>query len=70
MLETDSRGELKSRLAKRQDHYMAPAMVDTQVDLLETALVEEVDVVPVDAAQSAEEVAEECGSILRAVISR
>jgi carbohydrate kinase (thermoresistant glucokinase family) len=68
MLETDSRGELKSRLARRQDHYMAPAMVDAQVDLLEAALDEEIDVVPVNAAQSVEEVADECGSILQRVI--
>jgi carbohydrate kinase (thermoresistant glucokinase family) len=68
MLETDSRGELKSRLARRQDHYIAPAMVDAQVDLLEAALDEEIDVVPVNAAQSVEEVADECGSILQRVI--
>jgi carbohydrate kinase (thermoresistant glucokinase family) len=69
MLETDSRNELKSRLAQRQDHYMAPEMVDKQVDLLEAALDEEIDVVPVDAAQSVEEVAKECESILQGVVS-
>lgn len=69
MLETDSRDELKSRLAQRQDHYMAPAMVDTQVDLLEAALDDEVDVVAVDAARSVEEVVTECESILQGVIS-
>jgi carbohydrate kinase (thermoresistant glucokinase family) len=70
MLETDNRGELKSRLAQRQGHYMAPEMVDKQVDLLEAALDDETDVVPVDAAQSAEEVALECEGILQGVISR
>ena len=70
MLETDSRGELKSRLAKRQDHYMAPTMADKQVDLLEAAFDDEVDVIPVDAAQSVEEVAKECEGILQGVIRR
>jgi hypothetical protein len=40
------------------------------MDLLETALNDETDVVPVDAAQSAEEVARECEGILQGVISR
>jgi len=70
MLETDSREELKLRLAQRQDHYMAPTMVDKQVDLLEAALDDEIDVIPVDAAQGVEEVVGECESILRGVISR
>lgn len=68
MLETDSREELKSRLSERQGHYMAPAMVDAQVDLLEAAGSDEIDVVAVGATQSPEEVIEECQSILAGVI--
>lgn len=68
MLETDSREELKSRLTERQGHYMAPAMVDAQVDLLETAGVDEIDVVPVNSARAVDEVIEECRSIVGAAI--
>ena len=68
MLETDSREELKSRLTKRQDHYMAPGMVDAQVDLLESARDEEIDVVPVNSRQALDEVVGECQSIITAVI--
>lgn len=70
MLETDSRDELKTRLSKRQGHYMAPAMVDAQVDLYQAAEDDEVDVVPVDAAKGVEDVARECQSILEGVIGK
>ena len=68
MLETDSREELKSRLTKRQDHYMAPGMVDAQVDLLEAAGDDEIDVVPVNSRQALDEVVGECQSIITAAI--
>jgi carbohydrate kinase (thermoresistant glucokinase family) len=68
MLETDSREELKTRLAERQGHYMAPAMVDAQVDLLESAGDDEIDVVPVNSRQVMDQVVGECQSIVTAVI--
>jgi carbohydrate kinase (thermoresistant glucokinase family) len=67
MLETDSREELKARLSERQGHYMAPAMVNAQVDLLEAAGNDEIDVVAVDATQSPDEVIQECQSILAGI---
>lgn len=68
MLETDSREELKTRLTERQGHYMAPAMVDAQVDLLESAGDDEIDVVPVNSRQAMDQVVGECQSIVTAVI--
>jgi carbohydrate kinase (thermoresistant glucokinase family) len=68
MLETDSRDELKTRLTERQGHYMAPGMVDAQVDLLESAGEDEIDVVPVNSRQALEEVVGECQSIVTALI--
>lgn len=66
MLETNVKEELKSRLAQRQGHYMVPGMVDVQVDLLESARDDEVDVVAIDAARSAAEVIQECRDVIRA----
>jgi carbohydrate kinase (thermoresistant glucokinase family) len=68
MLETDSREELKTRLTERRGHYMAPAMVDAQVDLLESAGDDEIDVVPVNSRQAMDEVVKDCQSIVTAVI--
>ena len=70
MLETESRDELKSRVSERQNHYMAPAMVDAQVDLLETAKDDEIDIVPVDATMPLETAVEECRSILADIVDR
>jgi carbohydrate kinase (thermoresistant glucokinase family) len=69
MLETEDRKELKSRLSEREGHYMAPSMVDAQVDLLEAAGDDEIDVVAVDATQGVAAVMEECKSILAGVIN-
>jgi carbohydrate kinase (thermoresistant glucokinase family) len=68
MLETDSREELKTRLSERQGHYMAPAMVDAQVDLLEVAGDDEIDVVAVNATRSLDEVIHECRSIIAGIV--
>ena len=64
MLATDRKDELKSRLESRQGHYMGADMVDVQVDTLEGCREDEVDVVPVDAGQSAEEVLEQVVSLV------
>jgi gluconate kinase len=47
---------------------MAPAMVDAQVDLLESAGDDEIDVVPVNSRQAMDEVVKDCQSIVTAVI--
>lgn len=70
MLETNCREELKSRLTERKDHYMAPAMVDAQVDLLERARDDETDVLPVDATRPVHEVIEDCRGILADIVGR
>lgn len=64
MLATDRKDELKNRLQRRQGHYMSASMVDDQVDLLERCGEDEVDVLPVDAVQSAEEVLAEATALL------
>lgn len=50
---------LVERLKSRQGHYMSAAMVSGQVDLHEDALVEEVDVFPVDAEKAQLDVIDE-----------
>ena len=65
MLEIGDRQELRVRLEERKGHYMGSAMVDAQVDALEAAREDEIDVVPVDASRSPEQVKEECWSIVR-----
>jgi carbohydrate kinase (thermoresistant glucokinase family) len=64
MLATDSREELKSRLDSRQGHYMGASMVDVQVDTLQGCREDEADVIPVDAAQSLEDVFGETKALL------
>lgn len=70
MLETSCREELKSRLTGRQDHYMALAMVDAQVDLPETAEDGEIDVLPMDATRPIHEVIEDCRGIFADIVAR
>lgn len=68
MLETDAKEELKSRLSERRGHYMAPGMVDAQVNLLEAARDDEIDVIAVDAVRSAVDVLGECEGILKPML--
>jgi carbohydrate kinase (thermoresistant glucokinase family) len=68
MLETDNRNELKSRLAERQGHYMSPAMVDAQVEMLEMPRMEESDMVLIDASRRVEENLDECEDIVREML--
>ena len=68
MLETASREELRTRLGERVDHYMQPAMVDAQVDALEVASADEIDVEPIDASRSVDVVAADCETFLREIL--
>lgn len=65
MLATECKDELKTRMGSRQGHYMGAEMVDVQVDTLEACREDEVDVVPIDAAQSVGDVFEEAMSLVR-----
>lgn len=51
LLTTDDKDSLKSRISKREGHYMEPCMVDAQVALFEKPQYHEVDCVQLDAMQ-------------------
>lgn len=70
MLKTDCKDELKTRLQSRHGHYMSSSMVDVQVDTLEECGKDEVDVVPIDAAQSADDVFQEASNLLEVELDR
>ncbi|KAG7146276.1 putative gluconokinase like protein [Verticillium longisporum] len=58
----DLQGEpelLAARTGGRADHYMPPTLVDSQVAVYEAPDVNEVDVLPLNAAPAPEEVADE-----------
>jgi carbohydrate kinase (thermoresistant glucokinase family) len=56
LLQVDGEQDLAQRLEKRSGHYMKQAMVNEQLQLFEQPDVDEVDVLPVDATKSREEV--------------
>ncbi|KAJ4993423.1 nrps-like protein [Stagonosporopsis vannaccii] len=59
------REELVKRMQSRDPHYMKPEMVDSQLAIYGAPLVEEVDVLPVDAGKSVEDVIEEVEALLK-----
>jgi carbohydrate kinase (thermoresistant glucokinase family) len=59
--------ELLRRMQSRDPHYMKPEMVDSQLAIYGVPSAVEVDVLPVDAERSAEEVIEEVEELLKMV---
>jgi carbohydrate kinase (thermoresistant glucokinase family) len=65
VLQVDDKRDLAQRLEKRSGHYMKEAMVNEQLQLVEQPDVDEVDVLPVDATKSREEVIAEALDLLQ-----
>ncbi|KAJ4347545.1 hypothetical protein N0V95_005329 [Ascochyta clinopodiicola] len=57
--------ELVRRMQSRDPHYMKPEMVDSQLAIYGAPSASEVDVLPVDAGKSVQEVIEDVESLLR-----
>lgn len=60
-------GELVRRMQSRDPHYMKPEMVESQLAIYGAPATEEVDVLPVNAEKSFEEVIEEVEALLQMV---
>lgn len=59
--------ELVRRMQSRDPHYMKPEMVDSQLAIYGAPSAHEVDVLPVDASKSVEEVIEELEALLKMI---
>jgi carbohydrate kinase (thermoresistant glucokinase family) len=59
--------ELVRRMQSRDPHYMKPEMVESQLAIYGAPSLDEVDVLPVDAGKSVEEVIEEVEALLKMI---
>ncbi|OBT57643.1 NRPS-like protein [Pseudogymnoascus sp. 24MN13] len=64
MLQVDKKVELARRLEMRTGHYMKADMVESQMAILEGPRVDEIDILPVDAKNMPQDLAEEVFGVL------